>query len=98
MTAAIKIPNFLTVDSFLAWDAPMGPLWQLVDGVPQAMPPPNPTQGLIQAEVAGLIGNHLAATESRCFVAVNPGIIPRVQSATNMRIPDLAVPCATRCC
>jgi Uma2 family endonuclease len=72
----------------------MGQLWQLVDGVPQAVSPPSPTHALIQAEVAALIRNHLIATGSSCFVAVTPGVIPRVQSDTNMRIPDLAVTCS----
>jgi Uma2 family endonuclease len=49
MVAALKLPDFLTVDAFLAWDTPMGSLWQLVDGVPQAMAPASPTHGLIQA-------------------------------------------------
>jgi len=95
MVAALKFPDFLTVDAFLAWDAPMGLLWQLVDGVPQAMAPASPTHGLIQAEVARLISNHLIATGSPCYVVVAPGVIPRVQSETNMRVPDLAVTCTS---
>jgi len=94
MAVAVKLPEFLTFDAFLAWDAPMGPLWQLVDGVPQAMAPPSPTHALIQAEVAALIRNHLVANNSPCSVAVTPGVVPRVQSDTNMRIPDLAVTCS----
>jgi Uma2 family endonuclease len=93
MAAALKLPEFLTVDAFLAWDAPMGQLWQLVDGVPQAMAPASPTHGLIQGEVARLIGNHLIANDSPCSVVVTPGVIPRVQSDINVRIPDLAVTC-----
>ncbi len=94
MVAALKIPDFLTVDAFLAWDAPMGQIWQLIDGVPQAMAPASPTHGQIQAEVARLIGNHLATTGSPCSVVVTPGVVPRVQSDINMRIPDLAVTCS----
>jgi Uma2 family endonuclease len=71
----------------------MGQLWQLVDGVPQAMAPASPTHGQIQSEVARLIGNHLIATGSPCSVVVTPGVIPRVQADINMRIPDLAVTC-----
>jgi Uma2 family endonuclease len=93
MVAALKIPEFLTVDAFLAWDAPMGQTWQLIDGVPQAMAPASPTHGQIQGEVAALIRNHLIATGSPCSVVVTPGVIPRVQSDINMRIPDLAVTC-----
>jgi Uma2 family endonuclease len=91
MTAAFRLPGSLTVDAFLAWDAPIGSLWQLVDGAPHAMAPANPTHGAIQAEVAGRTGNHLIATCSPCFVVVAPGVIPHVQSETNMRVPDLAV-------
>jgi Uma2 family endonuclease len=93
MTAALKLPEFLTVDAFLAWDTPMGALWQLVDGVPQAMAPASPTHGAIHAEMAALIREHLIATGSPCYVVVAPGVIPRVQSETNMRVPDLAVSC-----
>jgi Uma2 family endonuclease len=94
MVAALKIPDFMTVDAFLAWDAPIGQLWQLIDGVPLAMAPASPTHGQIQAEVAALIRNHLLATGSPCSVVVTPGVIPRVQSDINMRIPDLAVTCS----
>jgi Uma2 family endonuclease len=93
MTTALKLPEFLTVDAFLAWDTPMGALWQLVDGVPQAMAPASPTHGAIHAEMAALIREHLIATGSPCYVVVAPGVIPRVQSETNMRVPDLAVSC-----
>jgi Uma2 family endonuclease len=94
MAAALKLPDVLTVDAFLVWDAPPGPLWQLVDGVPQAMAPPSPTHALIQGEVAALLRNHLVATGSPCSVAITPGVIPRVQSDTNMRVPDIAVTCS----
>jgi Uma2 family endonuclease len=93
MVAALKIPDFLTVDAFLAWDTPMGQHWQLIDGVPQAMALASPTHALIQSEVARLIGNHLIATGSPCSIAITPGVIPRVQSDVNMRIPDLGVTC-----
>jgi Uma2 family endonuclease len=93
MVAALKTPDFMAVDAFLAWDAPMGQLWQLIDGVPQAMAPASPTHGQIQGEVAALIRNHLIAKGSPCSVVVAPGVIPRVQSDINMRIPDLAVTC-----
>jgi Uma2 family endonuclease len=93
MAAALKIPDGMAVDAFLAWDAPVGQLWQLIDGVPQAMAPASPIHGQIQGEVAALIRNHLIAKGGPCFVVVTPGVIPRVQSDTNMRIPDLAVSC-----
>ncbi len=94
MSTALSLPDFLTVDAFLAWDAPMGSLWQLVDGTPQAMAPASPTHAAIQSEVSGLLRDHLNARHSPCFVVTAPGIIPRVQAHINMRIPDLAVTCS----
>jgi Uma2 family endonuclease len=94
MSTAFTLPDLLTVDAFLAWDAPVGPLWQLVDGTPQAMAPPSPTHAAIQGEVAALVRNHLTSVGSACFVVVTPGIVPRVQSDINMRVPDLAVTCS----
>ncbi len=93
MSTALLLPEFLTIDAFLAWNAPMGPHWQLVDGMPQAMAPASPTHAAIQAETAALIRNYLTANGSPCFVMAAPGIVPRVQSDINMRIPDLAVTC-----
>ena len=83
----------MTVAEFLAWDAPQGAMWQLVDGEPQAMAPANRTHGAIQAELAGLIGNHLVARGGPCSVITTPGIVPRVRADRNFRIPDLAVTC-----
>jgi Uma2 family endonuclease len=94
MSTALSLPDCLTVDAFLAWDAPMGSHWQLVDGTPQAMAPASPTHALIQGEAAALIRIHLTSTNRPCAVAVTPGVIPRVQSDINMRVPDLAVTCS----
>ncbi|WP_036262901.1 Uma2 family endonuclease [Methylocapsa aurea] len=94
MSALPKIPIRMTVAEFFAWNPPSPQLWQLVDGEPQAMAPPNHTHGAIQAELARLIGNTLGERGSPCHVVVTPGVIPRVQSETNVRIPDLAVTCS----
>jgi len=91
MTALPKIPIRMTVAEFLAWNPPSAQLWQLVDGEPQAMVPANRTHGAIQAELGSLIRNHLAERSSPCSIVTAPGVIPRVQSETNLRIPDLAV-------
>jgi Uma2 family endonuclease len=93
MTALPKIPVPMTVAEFLAWTPPTGQLWQLVDGEPQAMAPASRTHGAIQSELARLIGNALAERASPCTVITTPGVIPRVRSETNFRIPDLAVTC-----
>jgi Uma2 family endonuclease len=93
MTALPKIPVPMTVAEFLAWTPPTGQLWQLVDGEPQAMAPASRTHGAIQAEIGALIRNHLASQHSPCSDITTPGVIPRVRSETNFRIPDLAVTC-----
>ena len=84
----------MSVDEFLSWTPHDSRLWQLVDGEPRMMAPPSTTHGLVQAELARIIGNHLLATRSRCRLLVTPGVIPRVHANHNMRIPDLAVSCA----
>jgi Uma2 family endonuclease len=94
MTALPKIPIRMTVAEFLAWNPPSAQLWQLVDGEPQAMVPASRTHGAIQAELCSLIRNHLEERSSPCSVVTTPGVIPRVQSETNVRIPDLAVTCS----
>jgi len=94
MSALPKIPIRMTVAEFFAWNPPSAQLWQLVDGEPQAMAPANRTHGSIQVELARLIANHLSERHSPCAVVAAPGVIPRVQSDTNVRIPDLAVTCS----
>ncbi len=94
MTAALKIPVRMTVAEFLAWNPPGGQAWQLVDGDPQAMALANRTHGAIQAELGSLIVNHLSEQGGPCTLVVAPGVIPHVQSDTNIRIPDLAVTCS----
>ncbi len=93
MVALPKIPVFMSVAEFLAWNPPGDTPWQLVDGAPQAMAPASLTHGAVQAEMARLIGNRLAERGSVCRVVTAPGIVPRVQAAHNVRIPDLAVTC-----
>ncbi len=94
MVAALKIPVRMSVDEFLAWTPSDHQFWQLVDGEPQAMAPPNRTHRAIQGELISLIRNHLLERGSPCSVVGTPGVIPRVQSETNMRVPDLAVTCS----
>ena len=94
MSALPKIPIRMTVAEFFAWNPPPPQLWQLVDGEPQAMAPANRTQGALQAELSHLIANQLTERSSPCSVIITPGVIPRVQSETNVRIPDLAVTCS----
>ena len=94
MSALPKIPIRMTVAEFFAWNPPSAQLWQLVDGEPQAMAPANRTHGAIQNELGRLLANHFDERKSPCSVVAAPGVIPRVQSETNVRIPDLAVTCS----
>ncbi len=93
MAGALKIPPVMTVPEFLAWDAPPGARWQLVEGEPTAMAPASRTHGTMQSELGRLIGNHLAERNSPCQVISAPGMVPRLRSHNNFRIPDLAVTC-----
>ena len=58
------------------------------------MAPPNRTHGTLQGELGRLIGNHLQDKASPCTLVVTPGVVPYVQAAHNMRVPDLAVTCS----
>ena len=94
MSALPKIPVRMTVAEFLAWNPTTPQLWQLVDGEPQAMAPASRTHGAIQSQLAHLIAGHLEQRAGPCSVITTPGVIPHVQSDTNVRIPDLAVTCS----
>jgi len=91
-----RLPKRMTLDEFLAWDPSdaTGARWQLIDGEPVAMAPAREYHAAIMAEIARLIGNHLADRDSPCRVLSQPGIVPRVRANRNYRIPDLGVTCA----
>jgi len=90
-----RVTDRLTTEEFLVWDSGdrSGRRWQLRDGVPEAMAPTTQGHGAIQNELGRLIGNHLLAGD-RCRVISNPGVVPRIRAAENVRIPDLGVTCA----
>jgi Uma2 family endonuclease len=94
MSEAFKIPPVMDVAEFLDWDAPEPDLWQLVDGEPRAMAPASLTHNGISMELGRLIGNHLVARGGPCRIIAVPGVIPRVRSDRNFRIPDLGVTCS----
>jgi Uma2 family endonuclease len=94
MSALAKLPEPMSVHDFLSWVPSDGRMWQLVDGEPQAMAPPNRTHGTLQGELGSIIRNHLQDKDSPRTLVVTPGVLPHVQAAHNMRVPDLAVTCS----
>jgi len=81
-------PSRMTVEEFLDWPGDGGGRkFELVDGEPRAMAPASVSHGIIQATLARLLGTHLSG------IVVEPGVVPRVRSEANMRVPDLAVSC-----
>jgi Uma2 family endonuclease len=93
MTAALEIPAHMSAQEFLAWAAPGAGRWQLVDGEPQAMAPANRTQGALQNELGALLRNHFLDRSTGCFAIIEPGVVPRVRAAENVRVPDIGVTC-----
>jgi Uma2 family endonuclease len=90
------VPARMTLTEFLSWDPadPSGCQWQLVDGEPVAMAPGSESHAALQGEIGRLIGNHLIERGGPCRLLSQPGIVPRVRSDRNFRIPGLAVTCA----
>ena len=94
MALLAKIPIRMTVDEFLKWDSGDAFRYELVDGEPRAMAPASTIHGFLQNELGSLIRNHLRDKASSCEVVANPGVVPRLLSEHNVRIPDLAVTCS----
>ncbi len=91
MTAALKIPDPMSLTEFLAWEAPDAARWQLVDGTPCAVAPASPIHAAVQNELGRLLGNHLAARGGPCRVYSTPGVLPGRKAHNNFRIPDIGV-------
>ena len=85
----------MTAAEFLAWQPDEHPerRWQLVDGEPVCMAPASENHGAIQAEAAFLLAAHLREHRPDCRVIAAPGVLPRVRTGINHRIPDLGVTC-----
>lgn len=93
MSASAKLPWRMTVRDFLSWEPGDGRQYELVDGLPRAMAPPAVVHGFLQAELCARINDHLRRERPGCSVVVTPGVVPRLLSAHNVRIPDLGVTC-----
>ena len=91
-----SVPSRMTVDEFLSWDSgdESGRLWELVDGEPVAMAPGSQNHGALQGEIGRRIANHLRDARPGCRLIVTPGVVPRLSSNRNFRIPDLGVTCS----
>ena len=93
---ALRKPIGMTVADFQAWQPDEHPerRWQLLDGKPVSTAPATENHGRIQAEAAFLLTAHLRERRPGCDVVVAPGVVPRIRSATNHRVPDLGVTCS----
>lgn len=83
--------RLMTLDEFLAWDAP-GPMpRQLFEGYPVAMAPPRHVHGTVVGNLARVIGNPLAS-RAPCRVVVEAGVtLPH--RGRSYYVADLAVSC-----
>jgi Uma2 family endonuclease len=87
-----KLPQHMTVAEFLDWPGDgSGRTFQLVDGELRAMSPGSATHGTIQSSLSRLIGNALVASGSGCRIVTEPGVITRIRSDINIRVPDLGI-------
>jgi Uma2 family endonuclease len=94
MSLARELPVRFTVQEFLSWAPNDGHRYELVDGQPRAMAPGSTIHGFLQNELGSLIRDHLRRNLSKCEVIANPGVVPRLLTAHNFRIPDLGVTCS----
>lgn len=93
MSAAARVPVRLSVRDFLQWESGDGLHYELVDGEPLAMAPAGTIHAFLQNELGRLIGNYLREHRPACEILANPGVVPRLLSAYNVRVPDLGVTC-----
>ena len=93
---ALRKPIGITLAEFQVWQPDEHPerRWQLFDGERLCMAPATEKHGRIQAEAAFLLTAHLRERRPGCDVVVAPGVVPRIRSASNHRIPDLGVTCS----
>lgn len=96
MSSALKLPpSHMTLAEFLEWDSGdrTGARWQLRDGEPEMMAPASDRHGSIAMELGYLLTAHLRTQRSPCRAVSEAGVIPRIRSAENYRIPDIGITC-----
>jgi len=82
----------MTADEFLAWPGDgSARKHELFDGEVRSMALASSTHGFIQANVAFLIGAAIRAGDLPLIVATEGAIVPGLNAATNVRVPDLVV-------
>ena len=81
----------MTLDEFLAWDAPGPTAWQLFEGYPVAMAPPRHGHGTVVGNLGRVIGNQLAG-RAPCHVSIEAGVTLPHRSRSYY-VADLAVTC-----
>jgi Uma2 family endonuclease len=87
-----KLQPYMTADDFLDWPGDgTGRTFQLVDGEVRPVSPASATHGLIQANLAFLLKTAIRAGGSGSRVLTEAAIVPALNAATNVRVPDLAV-------
>lgn len=84
----------LTVREFLETPQSTPGRYELVNGVIRAMSPASSTHAIIQANLAGLIWQHLRASGRPCRVGTEAPVVPHLHANDNVRAPDLAVTCS----
>jgi Uma2 family endonuclease len=94
MSALAKLPVFMSAADFLDWEPGDGMRYELVDGDPRAMAPAGTIHAYLQNELGSLIRNHLREGGAKCQALANPGVVPHLLSAHNIRIPNLGVTCS----
>lgn len=98
MSNALRVAPRMSVADFQDWTPPPeleDRRWNLVDGAPVCMAPASINHGLIQSEACFLIRLHLRTVGSQCRIVTTPGVIPRVGSMHNERVPDLGITCSS---
>ena len=95
MSAADQLPAAMTVAEFLAWNPQDSDQWELIDGTAARNGAGAPATRRHPGEVGRLIGNRLAELRPDCRVVTEPGVQPKVRANLNVRVPDLAVTCAS---